>query len=158
VLNSDFFSFTGSDSRLHVDKLAVQVSVLVDFFLSKVSFSGKTNLLFFLDIADDKDGVGVVPADNFVDLDVRATDAGTGRVPSNDSFLAIDSSHHVEHLLMVDVIEKPNFRLLQVLFERNRIAISYIKDAVIAIFSEQCAYHSLFCSTGDSVVVVYNRQ
>ncbi len=70
VLNTDLLSFRSADAALAMNKLTHKVTVLVDFLSSEERLCGKSNLLFLLDIANNKNWVRVVAPQNFVDLDV----------------------------------------------------------------------------------------
>ncbi len=69
-------------------------------------------------------------------MDVAKPNIRSSRVPTDNLFLAVDAAHHVEELLVVDLIKEPDFRLLQILFKRHSVAICHVKDALIAIKSE----------------------
>lgn len=74
MLNSHFFCISCSDARRNVSEVATDIAFLIDFFLSEESFGGQTDLLLFSDIANNKNRVCVVAADNFIELDVVASD------------------------------------------------------------------------------------
>ncbi len=109
-----------------MDKLASNVAVLTHFFLCKECFSGQANLLLLLHVANNEHRVSVVPSDDFINVDVVLHKQWSCRVPSHNPFFSINTTHHVEHLFVVDMVKEPNLRLLWVFFKRNCIAIGYI--------------------------------
>ena len=126
VLNTDFFSLCSSNGAWHVHELSVHVSFRVDFFTREVCLCGQTNLRLLLNIAHNKEWIGVVPSQNLIDMDVSLLDLWAARVPANDLLAAIDTAHHVVHLLVVDVVKEPHIWLLQVFLKGNCIAIGDI--------------------------------
>ena len=136
MLHRNFFSIGGSDTWWHVSEVTTDLAIFVYLFLSEEGFSWKSDLLLLCDIADNEDGVGVVAADNLVELDVVLSDAGARRVPAHNPFLWIDASHHVEHLFVVDVVKEPDVWLLRILFEGNCIAVGNIEHIVVSVFAE----------------------
>lgn len=107
-------------------KLSANITILSKLLLSEEGLRWKPNLLLFLDFANNENRVGVIAPQNFIELDVVRFNLWARGVPSHNAFFRVDSAHHVEHLLVVNVIEEPNVRFLRVFFERNCIAISYI--------------------------------
>ena len=108
----------------------------------------------FLDTADNINWHCVVAAQNFVDLNIVFLRLRSCRVPSDDLFSAIDASHHVEHLFVINMVKEPDIRLLQVLFERHGVAISHLELSFVTILTTQganYAFASIFCH---SVVMI----
>lgn len=55
---------------------------------------------------------------------------------------------------MVDVVEEPNIRLVEVLLERHSVAIGHLELALVSILSKEGSNDTLFGVFGHSVVVV----
>ena len=49
MLNTDFFGLGGSDCAWNMDKLSHQITIIINFFLSAISFSGDTWCSSFMD-------------------------------------------------------------------------------------------------------------
>ena len=60
MLHCHMFSIGGTDCARHMDELTLKISVLINFFLSKESFSWETDFLVLLYITDYKYWVCVV--------------------------------------------------------------------------------------------------
>lgn len=114
-------------------EVASNVAIIVHFFLGEECLSGQANLLFFLNVAHHEDGISVVATQDLVQLNVVSFDSRTARVPAHDLFLHIDSAHHVEHLLMVNMVEEPNVWLLWVLLKWHCIAVSDLTCLVFVV-------------------------
>lgn len=156
MLDSNLFGLSGRNSGGNVNELSADVAFGIGFFLSEVGLSGQTDLLLILDSDHNKDWVGVVSPENLINLDIGLLDIGTSGVPSQDLFARVDFTHHVEHLLVINVIEEPDAWLVFVLFERNGIAIGYLKNAVIAVLSHEGSNNSTLAVFGKSIVVIHN--
>ena len=90
---------------------------------------------FVLDIDDDEDVGGIVPSKNFVDVDVIFSNGGARGVPTYDFLPRIDFSHHIKHILMVNMVKKPDIGFILFFFEWHSEAISDLKDVVISVFT-----------------------
>jgi hypothetical protein len=112
MLNTNLFGLTSANRADYMLELAAKISIFINFFSGEISFGREANLLLFLHIADDEDRVRVVASNDLIDGDVALTDLGAGGVPADDAFFTVDAAHHVVHLLVVDVVEEPNFGLL----------------------------------------------
>ena len=55
---------------------------------------------------------------------------------------------------MVNVVEEPDIRLLQVLFKRYSVAISHLELSFVTILAQQGAYNAFASIFGDSVVMI----
>ena len=154
MLNADFFFLCCTDWSRDVDKLSTQVSILINLFLGEVSGRRQANLSSFLNTADDIHGHSVVASQNFVNLDVVLLGLWSCWVPSNDLLSAINASHHVEHLLVINVVEEPDIGLFQVFFEGHSVAISHLELSFVAILTTQGANNSLASIFGHSVVMI----
>ena len=55
---------------------------------------------------------------------------------------------------MVDVVEEPNIRLVEVFLERHSVAIGHLELALVSILSKEGSNDTLFGVFGHSVVVV----
>jgi len=143
VFNGDLFSVGCSDRAGDVGEVPGDIAIFIELLLGKESLSGQANLVLLLNVNDNKNGVRVVAADNLVKLNVILLDLRTGGVPTHDALLGVDSSHHVEHLLVVDVIEKPNVWLFCVLLKGHSVAVRDVKGAIISVFADEHSNHSL---------------
>lgn len=100
------------------------------------------------DIDSDKNGVGSVFFQEFVDFDIVELELGACNIPTDNFFSGIDLvskklniyidggileylSVHFIHILMIDVIQEPDSRFLRVFFKRNSITIGDIKGSLI---------------------------
>lgn len=126
MFNCNLFSVSCADAGCNMDELPSDIAVLADFLLSEECFCWQTDLLLLLDVANDEDWVGVIASNDFVNMDIVLHQQGPCGVPPHDSFLGVDPTHHVEHLFVVDVVEKPNVRLLGVFLEWNCVAIGNV--------------------------------
>ena len=70
MLDSNFFSLSGTNRAWNVNELSLQISLVINFFLCEVTFSWKANLVAFLYLDDDEDRLCVIPANDFIDLNV----------------------------------------------------------------------------------------
>lgn len=118
-------------------EVTTDVAFLVDFFLGEESLCRQTYLLILLNIADNEYRVGVVAANNLINLNIVALDFGPGRVPADDTLFGINTAHHVEHLLVVDVIEEPDVGLLRIFFKRHRVAISDVEHLIVSVLAKE---------------------
>ena len=134
--------------------MTTDIAFLVDFLLSEKGLCGQTYLLILLNIADDKYRVGVVATNNLINLNIIALDLRPRRVPAHYALFGINAAHHVEHLLVVDVIKEPDVGLMCVLFKRHRIAISDVEHLVVGVLAEENTDDALGGTRGYSVVVV----
>ena len=139
-----------------MDELSLQISLVIYFLLSEVRLSWKSDLVAFLHLDDDEDRLCVIPADNFINLNVCLLRLWPSRVPSNDLLLAINLAHHIEHLFMVDVVNEPDIRFLEIFLEWHCVTICDIQHALICIFTKQDSNYTLFSSLSHSIVVVYD--
>jgi hypothetical protein len=156
MLNSHLFGFGGTNCGWHMNELSADVALGISFFLSEVCFSGQADLLLVLDSDHNEDWVRVISPENLINLDVTLLDIGTSRVPTQDLFSRVDFTHHVEHLLVVNVIEEPDAWLILVFLKRNGIAIGNLEYAIIAILSHQGSNNSSLAIFGKSIVVIHN--
>ena len=154
MLDANLFLVSGTDARGHMDELSAQVSILVNLLLGEVSSRRKTNLICLLHAADHIDGHRVVTTQDLVDLDVVLLGVWTSRVPAYDLLLAVDATHHVEHLFVVDVVEEPDVGLVKVFLEGHSEAVGHFELALVTIEAEKGADDTLLGVLGYSVVVV----
>ena len=119
-----------------MDELSLHIAFIVDFFPSEVCLSWESDLVSFLYFDDYKDWESVVSTHDLVDLNIILFGVRACGVPSDDFLFPINLAHHSKHFLMVDVVKEPDIRLLQILLERNCIAISDFKYTFVAIFSQ----------------------
>jgi len=136
MLHSDFLGLSRSNRGGYMDELAAEISILIDLLLSEISSSWKTNLLSLLHPTDNINRQRVVSTEDLIDLNIVLFRLWASRIPSNDLLFSIDSSHHVEHFLMVDVVEEPNIWLRQILLKRHRVTVCNLKFALITVFTE----------------------
>ena len=139
-----------------MDELSLHVAFIVDFFPSEVCLSWESDLVSFLYFDDNKDWESIVSTHDLVYLNIIFFGVRARGVPSNDFFFPIDLAHHSKHFLMVDVIKEPDIRLLQILLERNCIAICDFKHAFVAIFTQQNSNNTFFCTLSYSIIVINN--
>ena len=69
-------------------------------------------MVVLLHFNNDKAWLCIIPANDFIDLNVCLLRVWSSRVPTNNLLLAVDLAHHIEHFFMVDVIEEPDIGLL----------------------------------------------
>ena len=75
---SDLFSLSRANARRHMDEVACDVTIVIDFLLGEKALSWQPDLLIFLHIAHHKARVSVVSTNDFVELDVIFLDLGAG--------------------------------------------------------------------------------
>lgn len=86
-----------------------------------------------LDINHQEDWFISVFSEDLVDLDIMGSEGVAGGVPTDEFFLLTDLPHHVEHLLVVEVIQEPDAGLAGVLFEGYSVAVDYLNILVIHV-------------------------
>ena len=89
-----------------------------------------------MNLDQNKHWVSVVLSKNLININVSSLYGRSTGVPTYNAFLAMNLPHHVEHSLMIDVIKKPNLRLLEVLIERHGIAVGHIEEAVVTVLTQ----------------------
>jgi hypothetical protein len=156
MLDTHLFGFGGTYCGWHMNELSTDVALGISFFLSEVCFSRQADLLLILDSDNNEDWVRIVSPEDLINLNITLLDIGTSRVPTQDLFARVDFTHHVEHLLVINVIEKPDAWLIFVFLKRNGIAIGDLKNAIIAILSHQGSNNSSLAVFGKSIVVIHN--
>ena len=142
-------------------KLSANVSIFISLFLSEICLSWQTNLLLVLDSDDNEDWVCVISSQDVVDFDVIKLDIWASRVPTDNLFAGVDLSHHVKHLLVVDVIEKPDVWLVLVFFEWDCETIGYFQYTIVSILAHESSDNSLlgvFETTKESIIMIDNTQ
>lgn len=70
MLNTNLFSFSSTNCARNMDELSHQVSIVINFFLSAVCFSGDAWSCCFVNLNKDKHWVGVVLTQDFIYIDV----------------------------------------------------------------------------------------
>ena len=136
MFHSDFLGLSRSNRGGYMDELAAEISILINLFLSEISRRWKTDLLSLLHPADNINWQSVVSTEDLIDLNIVLFRLRAGRIPSNNLLFSIDSSHHVEHFLVVDVVEEPDIRLCQILLKRHRVTVCDLKFAFVTVFAE----------------------
>ena len=137
-----------------MNELSPQVSILINFLLGEISGGWESNLFNFSNTADDVHWHSVIPSEDLIDLNIVLLGVRSSRIPSNDLLSTIDAPHHVEHLLVVNVVEEPDIGLLQVLLEGHGVAICHLELSFVTILTTQGAYNSLASIFGHSVVMI----
>ena len=157
MFNTNFFGLSSTDSWRDMDKLSLNDTFVISLFLSKICLSWQTNLLLVLDSDHNEDWVCVISSQDVVDFDVIKLDIWASRVPTDDLFAWVDFSHHVKHLLVVDVIEEPDVWLILVFFEWDCETIGDFQYTIISIFAHECSDDSLlgvFETFKESIVMI----
>lgn len=107
-------------------ELSQQVSIVIYFLLSCVGLCRDSKRCCFMNLDYHKDWGGIVPSQDFINIDVCLLDGGASAVPSDNLLFGVDLAHHIVHSFMIDMVEKPNIWLLQVFFKWHCVAISHI--------------------------------
>lgn len=154
----NLLSISCTDAWRNMNELTSDVTFFTNLLLCEECFSWEADLLLLLNVANNKNWVGVIPSNDFIDVNIVLHQLRSCRVPSHNSLFSVDTTHHVEHLFVIDVIEKPNIRFLEILLEWNCIAISYVQYFIISVLSSQHSNNSLRCSACNSVVVIDDGQ
>ena len=136
MLDSNFFSLSGANCCRNMYELAINISIGVCFLLGEVRLGWKTDGCFFLNPDNYKDGLCVVSPQYLVDIDVILPNVWSSRIPSDDLLPRIDLPHHIEHVLVKDVIEEPNiFWLVLVLFKGHGVAVRHLEHVVVSVLT-----------------------
>ncbi len=136
-------------------KVRLQRSVLHDILLRPKRLRRQFHIVYLSHIDDYKKWIICEPLEIFMDLDIGRADAWSRAVPTQDLLLGVDFLEHVEHLLQVVMIQKPNFRIAGFLFKWYGEAVGDFELSARG-FSENNSYNSLSGVSGYTVVVVYD--
>ena len=134
MLHSDLLRLSGFHFRFDVEEGFIDSSGLgTDFILSDEHLGGQIELITVLNINNQEDGsVGVFP-ENFVDLKIMGLERLAGGVPPDELLFLADLPHHVEHCLVVQVVQKPDAWLTGIFLEGNRVAIDDLYMLIMCI-------------------------
>lgn len=139
-----------------MNELSAKISILVDLLSCEVGSRGKADLLRLLHTADHVDWHRVVATEDLVDLDVVLLGLGASGVPADDLLSAVDPAHHVEHLLVVDVVKEPDVGLVQIFLEGHSEAIGDLESSLVTVLSKKSSNDTLPGVLRHSVVVIDN--
>lgn len=131
MLDSYLFSLRGSHGGRNMHEVPLNLAIFINFFFGSIGLCWDSKYFLFLDFDHHECWVGIVPAEEFIDLDVVLFDPGSTGVPPNDSFLCVYLFKHVVHVFVIHVINKPNVGVVQILLKGNRITIRNIKYAFV---------------------------
>ena len=134
-----------------MDELPPNIPIIVGLLLGEVGLGGQANLLFVVDLDHHEYWGGIIFPEDFINGDIVQFDIGACGIPTDNFFSGVDFSHHAEHLLVVDVVEKPDVGLVLVLFERHCETVCYFQNSIISIFSKQGSNNSFLGILGKSI-------
>lgn len=154
MLHPNLLCLKGPNLAGDINKDSLNNPALTELSFRDKSFCGKFIGLFIINIDNNHYWILAVFGEKILNLNIAVLVGASSNIPSKELFFDIDLSEHLIHLLMVDMVQKPDPRRLGVFVEGKGVGVGQLIHSV-DILAQQSANHSfVFLVSNGSLEVV----